>query len=222
MEIVMALLDRVATLVRANLNDLLDQAENPEKMLKQVILDMENQFMQVKTQVAIALADLHLLEKKKKEADAKHSDWVNKAELAVDKKDDELARAALERAMIFQNLADNLDRQSADQKAQLESLKAALKKLEFKLSEARTKVDALILQHRQVRAARRAADAQPSPGEGRTIEKMRSKVAREEAMGRARGELAGDDLDMRLNALEREQKIDSLLREIKARKGLGA
>ena len=63
----MALMDRVATLVRANLNDLLDQAENPEKMLKQVILDMENQFMQVKTQVAIALADLHLLEKKKNE-----------------------------------------------------------------------------------------------------------------------------------------------------------
>ena len=54
----MALLDRVATLVRANLNDLVDSAENPEKMLKQVILDMENQFMQVKTQVAIALADL--------------------------------------------------------------------------------------------------------------------------------------------------------------------
>ena len=72
----MALLDRVATLVRANLNDLLDQAENPEKMLKQVILDMENQFMQVKTQVAIALADLHLLEKKKSENAAKHADWM--------------------------------------------------------------------------------------------------------------------------------------------------
>ena len=62
----MALLDRVATLVRANLNDLVDRAENPEKMLKQVILDMENQFIQVKTQVAIALADLHVLGKKEK------------------------------------------------------------------------------------------------------------------------------------------------------------
>ena len=160
----MALLDRVATLVRANLNDLLDQAENPEKMLKQVILDMENQFMQVKTQVAIALADLHLLEKKKKETAAKHADWINKAELAVDKKDDELARAALERAMSFQQLAENLDQQIADQEAQVESLKAALKRLELKLSEARAKVDALILQHRRLRAARRAADAQPSPG----------------------------------------------------------
>src|SRR5579864_9819410 len=98
----MALMDRVATLVRANLNDLLDKAENPETMLKQVILDMENQFMQVKTQVAMALADLHLLEKKQRENSGKHVDWMRKAELAVEKHDDELARAALERAMSFQ------------------------------------------------------------------------------------------------------------------------
>ena len=84
----MALLDRVATLVRANLNDLVDRAENPEKMLKQVILDMENQFIQVKTQVAIALADLHLLEKKKKENEEQHAEWMRKAELAVEKNDD--------------------------------------------------------------------------------------------------------------------------------------
>ncbi len=104
-------------MVRANLNDLVDKAENPEKMLKQVILDMENQFIQVKTQVAIALADLHLLEKKKKENAEKHAEWMRKAELAVDKKDDELARAALERAMSFQQLSRQLrsaDRRSAD------------------------------------------------------------------------------------------------------------
>ena len=60
----MALLERVSTLVRANLNDLIDKAEDPEKMIKQVILDMENQLLQVKTQVAISIADLHMLEKK--------------------------------------------------------------------------------------------------------------------------------------------------------------
>ena len=65
----MALLERVSTLIRANLNDLVDKAEDPEKMIKQVILDMQNQLIQVKTQVAIALADQHLLEKKLKETD---------------------------------------------------------------------------------------------------------------------------------------------------------
>ena len=69
----MALLERVGTLVRANLNDLIDKAENPEKMIKQVILDMQNQLMQVKTQVAIAIADQHLLSKKPQQKRQPHS-----------------------------------------------------------------------------------------------------------------------------------------------------
>jgi phage shock protein A len=219
----MALLDRVATLVRANLNDLLDKAENPEKMLKQVILDMDNQFMQVKTQVAIALADLHVLEKKKKENDEKRAQWMDKAELAVDRKDDGLARAALERALSFQQLADNLERQIGDQEAQVEALKSALKRLELKISEARAKAELLIVQHRRSRAARRTAEVQHSPnGEHQRFDRMRARVAREEAMGRANGELDGGDVEVRLDVLEREQKIDSLLREIKAKRGIGA
>ena len=75
----MALLERVSTLIRANLNDLIDKAENPEKLIKQVILDMENQLLQVKTQVAIAIADQHLLEKKRKENEEKISEWDRKA-----------------------------------------------------------------------------------------------------------------------------------------------
>ena len=219
----MALLDRVATLVKANLNELLDRAENPETMLKQVILDMENQFMQVKTQVAVGLADLHLLERKTEENSAKRDEWMRKAELAVDKKDDELARAALERAVSFHLLAENYDQQIAHHHAQVESLKSALKRLDLKLSEARAKADLLIVQHRRSRASNRAADAQHAArGESGTFERMRSKVARQEALGQAKGELLGDDIDQRLHALEREQKINALLGEIKARKGLTA
>ncbi len=94
----MSLLDRVSTLLRANLNDLVEKAEDPERMLKQVVLDMENQLMQVKTQVAIAIADQHLLEKKKAEHEQQAAEWRRKAELAVQKGQDDLARAALERA----------------------------------------------------------------------------------------------------------------------------
>ena len=99
----MALLERVSTLVRANLNDLIDKAEEPEKMIKQVILDMQNQLLQVKTQVAIAIADQHLLEKKKVENDDKVQEWMRKAELAVDKKQDDLARAALLRVESYRS-----------------------------------------------------------------------------------------------------------------------
>ena len=88
----MALLERVSTLIRANLNDLVDKAEEPEKMIKQIILDMQNQLLQVKTQVAIAIADEHLLTKKRTEHEREAAEWRRKAELAVQKGMDDLAR----------------------------------------------------------------------------------------------------------------------------------
>ena len=106
----MALLERVATLVRANLNDLVDKAEHPEKMIKQVILDMQNQLLQVKTQVAIAIADQHLLEKRQKENEDKVAEWMRKAELSVDKKQDDLARAALQRVESYRDLSEGFAR----------------------------------------------------------------------------------------------------------------
>src|SRR5262245_25027626 len=105
----MALLERVSALIRANLNDLIDRAEDPQKMLKQVILEMQNQMLQVKTQVAMAMADEHLLKKKRQENAEKHQEWMHKAELAVDKNKDDLARAAIERAIGYKGLADNYE-----------------------------------------------------------------------------------------------------------------
>lgn len=219
----MALLDRVATLVRANLNDLIDRAENPESMLKQVILDMENQFLQVKTQVAIALADLHLLEKKKKETAEKHAEWMRKAELAVEKKDDSLARAALERSMTFEQLTAGYDQQIGDQAAQVEALKSALKRLEVKLAEARAKAELLIAQHRRSRAANKAADAQQSRNVGgRGFDRMRAKLADEDALGKAKADLLAEDVEARLEKLEHDEKIDALLLQLKQRKRLSA
>ena len=136
----MALLERVSTLIRANLNDMVDRAENPEKLLKQIILDMQNQFLQVKTQVAIAIADLHLLEKKKKENADKEVEWMRKADLAVDKKQDDLARAALDRALSYKQFTASFDEQLSDQRTQVEILKGALQKFDAKLAEAHAKV----------------------------------------------------------------------------------
>src|SRR5713226_4563494 len=129
----MALLERVSTLVRANLNDLIDKAEEPEKMIKQIILDMENQLLQVKTQVAIAIADQHLLEKKQKENQDKIADWGRKAELALDKNHEDLARAAIERSLTAQQLTESFAQQVIDQRSQVETLKSALHKLQQKL-----------------------------------------------------------------------------------------
>src|SRR5438874_66305 len=219
----MALLERVSTLVRANLNDLIDKAEEPEKMIKQVILDMQNQLLQVKTQVAIAIADQHLLEKKQKENEDKVAEWMRKAELAVDKKQDDLARASLLRVESYRELSENFTQQVADQKAQVENLKSALRQLEQKLTEAQAKADLLIAQHRRARAVGKASDAKSSAGngsKGAAVDRMKRKVAYSEAVSQAKAEIAlADDVEGRFAALEKEDRIEQLLAELKATRG---
>jgi len=218
----MALLERVATLVRANLNDLIDKAEEPEKMIKQVILDMHNQLLQVKTQVAIAIADQHLLEKKRKENEDKVTEWMHKAELAVDKKEDDLARASLQRVESYREVSENFMQQVADQKAQAENLKSALRKLEQKLTEAQAKADLLVAQHRRARAVGKASDARMRMGDGSkaaAFDRMKRKVIRSEAVSQAKSEIAGDNMEDRLAALEKEDRIEQLLAELKTKKG---
>jgi phage shock protein A len=218
----MALLERVSTLVRANLNDLIDKAEDPEKMIKQVILDMQNQLLQVKTQVAIAIADQHLLEKKQKENEEKVAEWMRKAELAVDKKEDDLARAALQRVESYRELRDNFAQQITDQKAQVENLKTALRQLEQKLNEAETKADLLIARQRRARAVGKASDARMAMGDNSkaaAFDRLKRKVAHSEAVGQAKSELAADDVEGRLAALEKADRIEQLLADLKTKRG---
>jgi phage shock protein A len=217
----MSLLDRVSTLIRANLNDLIDKAEDPEKLIKQVILDMQNQLMQVKTQVAIAIADQHVLEKKHKENAEKETEWLRKAELAVDKKHDDLARAALDRSMSYKQMAGSFDSLVADQNTEVENLKSALHKLEQKLAEAQSKSDMLIAQHRRARAVSKASDAKMAIGDKSktaTFDRMQSKVRTAQAIGQAKAEMASDSVEDRFAALEKEEEVEKLLNEIKARR----
>jgi phage shock protein A len=216
----MALLERVSTLVRANLNDLIDKAEDPEKMIKQVILDMQNQLLQVKTQVAIAIADQHLLAKKQKENEEKVSEWTRKAELAVTKKEDDLARAALHRVESYREMSANFSQQVGDQKAQVENLKTALRKLEQKLEEAHAKADLLIAQHRRARAVGKAHDARTSisdDSKSAAFDRMKRKVTHNEAVSQAKSELGADDIEDRLTAIEKEDRIEQLLAEMKSK-----
>jgi phage shock protein A len=217
----MALLERVSTLIRANLNDLIDKAEHPEKMIKQVILDMQNQLLQVKTQVAIAIADQHLLEKKQKENEEKTAEWIRKAELAVAKRDDDLARAALHRVESYRELTGSFAQQVADQKAQAENLKTALRQLEQKLTEANAKADLLIAQHRRARAVGKAHDARTAIGDhskSAAFDRMKHKIAHNEAVSQAKSELGAEDVEDRFVAIEKADRIEQLLAEMKAKR----
>jgi phage shock protein A len=220
----MALLERVSTLIRANLNDLVDKAENPEIMIKQLILDMQNQLLQVKTQVAISIADQHVLEKKLQESEESARQWQRRAELAVDKKDDALARSAIERSMSYKTTADSFRQQVEDQKTQVENLKTALLKLQQKLAEAQAKSDMLIAQHRRSRAMGKAQEAGKTMGDqsnSAAFERMKNKVQHSEATAQASADLAADDVEDRFAALEKQDEVNRLLEELKAKRKAG-
>jgi len=219
----MGLLERVSTLIRANLNDMIDHAEDPDKMIKQVILDMENQYLQVKTQVAVSIADQHMLEKKLRENEDTGNDWMRKAERAVDKGEDDLARAALDRYQTSLRLAQSYREQVDDQKAQVETLKGALQKLEQKLDEAKSKRDLLLARHRRSIAFGKAARAQTAIGDqakSATFDRLKDRVHHTEAVATAEMELIGDDAGERLTRIDRDVEIDRLLADLKARRRL--
>jgi phage shock protein A len=216
----MSLLDRVSTLLRANLNDLVEKAEDPERMLKQIVLDMENQLLQVKTQVAIAIADQHLLEKKRAEQEKEAADWRRKAELAVTKNQDDLARAALERSLSHGQLVEGFTAQAEDQKHEADNLRQALRKLEQKLSETRAHCEMLVAEHRRAKVVGRATKARQVVGNGQeqTFGRMKSKVHVHAAENAATSEiLSPETLEDKFKALESEDKVEMLLHEIKSK-----
>ncbi|HEX4536977.1 MAG TPA: PspA/IM30 family protein [Candidatus Acidoferrum sp.] len=219
----MGLLERVSTLIRANLNDMIDRAADPEKLIKQVILDMDNQYLQVKTQVAVSIADQHMLEKKLRENEDAGRDWMRKAELAVEKQQDDLARAALDRFQTSQKLALSYREQVDDQKLQVETLKNALIKLEQKLDEAKAKRDLFLARHRRGVALGKAARAQSAIGDNSrsaAFDRLQDRVNHTEAIASAEVELFNEDAGDRLARLDHDSEIERLLTELKSKHGL--
>jgi phage shock protein A len=217
----MPLLERVGTLLRSNLNDLIERAEDPEKLCKQLVLDMENQLMQVKTQVAMAIADQHLLNKKHREHMDAVSEWRRKAEVAVEKQKDDLARAALERSLQSEQLATGFGQQMEDQAAETELLRNAYSRLERKLSETRSACEMLIAQSRRARAT---GKANATRGAGMLAQKesavarLKDSVQRLQASNAASHMLLEtDSVEDRIGALERDERIERLLLELKER-----
>ena len=216
----MALLERVGTLLRANINDLLEKAEDPEKLAKQLLLDMENQLLQVKTQVAIAIADQHLLDRKLKEHQDAVQQWHRKAELAVEKKNDDLARAALERSLSHQQLADGFAQQLDDQTTEAETLRTAFTKLQQKLQETQSTTELLLTRSRRARTVGKANAARNLTAAHNTtsvLNRLRSSIEGREAANLASHLLQAESVEDRFAAIEKEDQINRLLEDLKSR-----
>jgi len=179
---------------------------------------MQNQFMQVKTQVAMAIADQHLLEKKQKESMNSQREWLRKAELALVKNEEPLARTALERSLAFDNAARNFAQQVEEQSLQVQTLRDAMQRLEQKMAETKIQADLLIAQHRRSKLAERAGLA---PGvefhNDALLERAKNKVDEAEAVAAGQLYAGAIDVSRQLEAMDRADEVDRLLAELKQR-----
>lgn len=218
---------RVSDIISANLNEFLDRCEDPEKMLKQMIRDMEETIAESRRGVAKAIAAEKLL---RRELDANRKQvevWEEKAEKAVEAGKDDLARAALARKKEHASLVASLSEQWNRSKATTESLKKDLRALEAKVAEARRKKDSLIARQRAAQASRQIQASMGSVGEGTSaaftkFERLEDKVEMLEAQAEAVGELGSDRraIEDAFKELDKEENdIESELAALKSRVG---
>lgn len=215
----MGVLERVSKLIHADIDELVHQAEHPEQLITQIVLDMQNQLMQLKTQVATAVGHERHLKEKQRENESSAAEWLHKAELAVGKKDDELARIALEHHQRCDQLADKLKVQIVQHESEIEKMKSVLRNLEQKLEQARTKSKMLALVE-QPRKAKPHTDSTRSTAEdiatvhghdGRE-KKMVSNEARTQTDHEMHGKLTDQK---RLGDTEKERDVERMLAELK-------
>ena len=217
----MGLLDRMSTLVRSNLNDLLDRAEDPEKMIRQLLVDMNNQRIQAKTQVAAAIAEERRVQQRAQEAQQQADEWQRRAELAIEKGDDELAKQALMRRNTYAQAAAGLQEQLQAYSAQVQALRDGMRQLDDKIGEAEAKKELLIARSRSAKAQEtmhRTLSGIRGSGTMGEFDRLEQRVQEQEARASAYTELSTDSLDDKFAALKQESDLDRQLRELKARK----
>ncbi|HXY29265.1 MAG TPA: PspA/IM30 family protein [Gemmatimonadaceae bacterium] len=174
----MGIFDRLSTLIRSNINELISSAENPEKMLNQIIVDMRSQLAKAKQQVAGAIADEKRL---KDQVDAEYTqaqDWEQKAMLAVQGNRDDLAKQALLRHNEHMTHAQQLQATWQSHQAETEKLKASLRELNDKIEEAKRKKNLLIARQKRAEAQKRIAETMSSMSEKSAFEAFSRMEAR--------------------------------------------
>jgi phage shock protein A len=214
----MGLFDRIWRVIRANINDLVGKAEDPEKILEQAVLDMQDDLIQLRQAVAQAIATQKRTERQCSAAQSQAAEWYRRAQLALQKGDDTLAREALTRRKSYQETAEAMQAQLTQQASIVTQLKQNMQKLESKISEARTKKDLYIARARSAKASQQLNEALGRVGTGSAIsafEKMEEKVLQLEAESEAIAELGNDDLEKRFEALGEADDIDAELAQMK-------
>ena len=220
----MGFFDRLSRLLRANVNDLVSKAEDPVKILDQSVADMQEDLVKLRQAVALAIASQKRLRSQADQAETQSKTWYERAELALKKGEEDLAREALSRRKTFQETANSLQGQVRSQDGQVESLKKSLVALEGKIAEAKTKKDMLKARAQAAQAQQQLQSAVGSIGTDSAMaafERMEEKVEAMEATGQAAAELAGSDLESQFAALESGNDVDDELAALRSQLAAG-
>lgn len=220
----MAILNRVANILRANVNDLLDTAEDPEKMINQITRDMAEAIQEAKAQVTETIAQENLMKANLSKAKELAAQWQEKAELAVDKGQDDLARECLSRKRDYETNATTYQNQYEAQHQMVEKLKADLRALEGKYDELNRNREMLIARHKAAAAQKKIQETVRSVTAvdySSELGHMEEKIKLEEARAAASAEMASSTLDARLDAMKADEKnaaVEDELAALKAKK----
>lgn len=215
----MGLFDRVSRLVRSNVNAAVSKAEDPEKILEQTVLDMQEDLVQFRQAVAQAIASQKRLEQQYNQAQNQANEWHRRAQLALQKGDETLAREALTRKQSFSSSATGLKTQLDQSAARVGQLKSQMTALESKLAEAKTKKEML---KARARAAKANEQLNKTIGNLNTesaagvFDRMEDKVLQLEAQSEAATELATDNLESQFAMLEAGSGVEDELAMMKA------
>ena len=223
----MGIFDRFKRVVKSNINDMISKAENPEKMLNQLIVDMNQQLVESKRSVASAIADEKKLERQMKEQEELGHEWERKAMLAVKAGKEDLAKQALLRKQEYDSIVKQYREQWEQQHGAVEKLKASLRGLQQKIEEAQRKKNLLIARSRRAEAQKRIQQTIGSMADTSAFEafdRMSKRMDQVEAENEAMAEIedmtsgkASDDLEQQFAALEGSGDADKMLEDLKKR-----
>lgn len=215
----MGLFDRLWRVIRANINSLVGAAEDPEKILEQAVMDMQEDLVQLRQAVAGAIAAQKRTERQCSQAESTAAEWYQRAQLALQKGEENLAREALTRKKSYQETATAMKASLRQQNAVVTQLKENMRALESKISEAKSKKDMYIARARSAKASERLQEMMGNLNTGSALsafERMEEKVMQLESRSEAIAELGTNDLEKKFLSLEGAEDVDSELAAMKA------
>lgn len=220
----MGLLDRFSRLVRANVSQLINGAEDPEKVLEQTVMDMQSDLVSMRQAVAQAIATQKRTERQHEQANRTAQEWYNRAQLALQKGDDATAREALTRRQSYVQTTQTLRPQITQQKTVVQQLKDNMGLLERKISDARTQKDMYIARARAAQSSVRLNEMMTSntPGGLAAFEKMEERVLDLEAQAEVSRELDTDTTERKFAQLEGQSNVDAQLAQMKQQLSAGS